>query len=158
MRINDLVFGVVLILVQIAILIDTSFYPSMPGQSVGPALFPNVIGVGFALSGVALIISGARTYAAHGLVELGQWARSGGHIFDVGLVIGGLVLLILVWDRVGFLIGGTILTAGLIARFRGGKWATSIAIAVVACFIVDLSFRRLLLVPLPLGPLTGIYW
>ncbi len=96
--------------------------------------------------------------SAHGLVELGEWARSGGHIFDVGLVIGGLVLLILVWDRVGFLIGGTIFTAGLIARFRGGKWATSIAIAVVACFIVDLSFRRLLLVPLPLGPLTGIYW
>ncbi len=158
MRINDLVFGVVLILAEIAILVDTSFFPSMPGQDFGPALFPNLIGVGFALCGIALIISGARDSITHGLIEVGEWARSGGHILDVGLVIGGLILLIAVWDFLGFLIAGTIFTAGLIARFRGGKWVSSIAIAVIACFIVDISFRRLLLVPLPLGPLTGIYW
>jgi hypothetical protein len=35
---------------------------------------------------------------------------------------------------------------------------SSVAGALVAVLVIDWIFRRLLLVPLPLGPLTGIVW
>jgi hypothetical protein len=92
------------------------------------------------------------------LVALDPWARSGGHLADIALVLGGLALLILAWDRAGFLVGATVYTTALIARFRRGRLPSSLAIAFLACLLIDLGFRRVLLVPLPLGPLTGIVW
>ena len=93
-----------------------------------------------------------------GAVQLGEWARSGGHVLDVGLVIGGLALVVLLWDRVGFIPLATLFTGSLMARFRGGRLLSSFVGALVAVLIIDWIFRRLLLVPLPLGPLTGIVW
>src|SRR5688500_1071307 len=109
----------------------------MPGQDFGPALFPDLIAAGFALCGVALVWSGLRRPGFPEIVALGEWARSGGHLADVALVIGGLAALILVWDRVGFLIGATVLTGGLMARFRGGRVVGSFAGAFAACLAID---------------------
>ena len=130
----------------------------MPGQSFGPALFPHIIAMGFALTGAALVGSGLRRPEFAGFVALGDWARSGGHLIDVGLVVGGIAALIIFWDRLGFLIVATLLTGGLMARFRHGRWLSSIVGALAACLVIDWVFRRMLLVPLPLGPLTGIIW
>jgi putative tricarboxylic transport membrane protein len=115
-----------------------------------------LIAIGFAGCGLVLLVSGLRSSEVRGLVQLSEWTRSGGHILDVGLVIGGLVLLILLWDVVGFVIGGTLLMGGLTARFRGGHVVSSFVIALVACGAIDWSFRKLLLVPLPMGPLLGV--
>jgi putative tricarboxylic transport membrane protein len=158
MQFNDAVFGAALVLAGIAIAVVASGFPGMPGQSFGPSLFPNVVAGGFGFCGLALIWGGLRRPSFPGMVQLGEWARSGGHILDVGLVIGGLTLVILLWDRVGFIPLATLFTAGLMARFRGGQVLTSCAGAFVAVLFIDWIFRRLLLVPLPLGPLTGIVW
>jgi putative tricarboxylic transport membrane protein len=157
-RVNDAVFGVVLILAAIAIFLEARTFPAMPGQRFGAALVPTLLAGGFALCGLSLIWTGLRRREVHGLVELGPWARQGGHILDVGLVIGGIALLIALWERVGFLIGGTLLAWVLMIRFRGGRPVTSLLLAVGAGLALDFGFRRLLLVPLPLGPLTGIVW
>jgi putative tricarboxylic transport membrane protein len=158
MRFNDAVFGVVLLLAALAILAVARGFPDMPGQDFGPALFPDLIAAGFALCGLALIWSGLRRPAFAGAVQLGEWARSGGHLVDVAMVVGGLGLLILLWDWVGFLLAATLFTGSLMARFRGGRLLSSYVGALVACLVIDWVFRRLLLVPLPLGPLTGIVW
>jgi putative tricarboxylic transport membrane protein len=158
MRFNDAVFGVLLLIAAAAVLFVAHGFPAMPGQSFGPALFPKVIATGFAMAGAALVWTGLRRPAFAGMVALGDWARSGGHLLDVGLVVGGLAVLILLWDRLGFLIVATLLTGGLMARFRQGRWLSSFAGALAACLVIDWVFRRLLLVPLPLGPLTGIVW
>jgi putative tricarboxylic transport membrane protein len=157
-RINDALFGLVLILAGLAVLLVARTFPDMPGQDFGPALLPSLIGLGFAACGAGLVASGLRQHRDHPWIELGAWADSRGHILDVGLVVGGLVLLILLWDLLGFLIGATLLMGLLVSRFRGGHVVSSFAIAVVACAAVDYGFRHLLLVPLPLGPLTGVYW
>jgi putative tricarboxylic transport membrane protein len=156
LRINNWLFGAALIVAAIAIILDALSFPEVPGQNYGPALFPDIIAAGFILCGLALVIDGIRSRGLLGLVELGEWARSGGRIFDVAMICGGIVLLIALWDVVGFLIGATLLTGTCISRFRGGKIVTSFIFALVACLIIDMSFRRLLLVPLPLGPLDGI--
>ncbi len=158
MQFNDAVFGAVLLLAALGIALVAHGFPGMPGQHFGPALFPDLIATGFALCGLALAWSGLRRPDFPGVVQLGEWARSGGHLVDVGMVVGGLSLLILLWDRIGFLIAATLLTGSLMARFRGGRLASSFAGALAACLLIDWIFRRVLLVPLPLGPLTGIVW
>jgi putative tricarboxylic transport membrane protein len=158
MRFNDAVFGVLLLLAAGAILVVARGFPGMPGQDFGPALFPDLIAAGFAICGGVLVWSGWRQPDFGGAVALGDWAKSGGHVADVGLVIGGLALLIVLWDRIGFLIAATLFTGGLMARFRGGRVLSSFAGALAACLVIDWLFRRVLLVPLPLGPLTGIVW
>ena len=158
MRIHDTLIGVVLLALAGFMAREAAGFPPMPGQRFGPSLAPNLLAAGFALCGLVLVASGLGRREVTGLVELGEWARNGGHVLDVALVVGGLALLILVWKPVGFLIGATVYTAVLAARFRGGRLSSSILVAALACFAVDWAFRRLLLVPLPQGPLTGLYW
>lgn len=158
MRFNDSIFGAVLIVAALLLFWDSSSFPDMPGQDYGPALFPRIIAGGFALCGLALVVSGLRRLALEPLVSLDPWASKGGHILDVGLVVGGLVLLMALWDVVGFLIGATVYSSLMVTRFRGGRLLSSVIVCFIACLAIDLAFRRLLLVPLPLGPLTGIVW
>lgn len=158
MRIHDALIGVLLLALAGFMAREAAGFPPMPGQRFGPSLVPNLLAVGFAVCGLGLVVGGLRRREVEGLVELGEWARKGGHILDVGLVVGGLALLILLWKPVGFLIGTTVYTAILASRFRGGRVASSILVGALVCFAIDWAFRRLLLVPLPQGPLTGVYW
>jgi putative tricarboxylic transport membrane protein len=157
-RINDALLGLVLVLAGLAVLLVAQTFPDMPGQDFGPALLPSLIGLGLATCGAGLVVSGLRHHRDHPWIELGDWADSRGHVLDVALVVGGLVLLMLLWNLLGFLIGASLLMGLLVCRFRGGHVASSFAIAILACAAVDYGFRHLLLVPLPLGPLTGLYW
>jgi putative tricarboxylic transport membrane protein len=158
MRISDTVFGLVLLLGALALFIYAVALPGLPGQDVGPGLFPKLIAVGFAICGAVLLASGYRQDGFSNLFLFNEWAQSGGRILDVVLVIGGLALLMIVWDITGFLIGATLYSGCLIARFMGGRYVISFGVALVACLIVDWSFRKFLLVPLPLGPLASIIW
>jgi putative tricarboxylic transport membrane protein len=157
-KFNDAVFGVVLLCGALALLLYARTLPEMPGQDYGPSLFPSLLAVGFGICGIILVAAGLRTRATHPLIELGEWARSGGHLLDIGLVVGGVALVIWLWDELGFLLAATLLGGGLITRFRGGRVLTSFAFALAAALVIDWAFRRLLLVPLPLGPLAGIIW
>lgn len=158
MKLHDAVIGVVLLLLAGFVAREAAGFPPMPGQRFGPSLVPNLLAAAFALCGLVLLASGLRRGRGEPLVSLGAWARKGGHILDVGLVVGGLVLLIAFWRPVGFLLGATLYTTLLAARFRGGRWLSSALVCAPACFAIDWAFRRLLLVPLPQGPLTGLYW
>lgn len=158
MRFNDALIGLVLILGGIAVALHARGFPDMPGQDFGPSLLPTLIGLGLAACGAALIVGGLRRKAAGGWIELGDWTASGQHVIDVLLVIGSLVVVILLWNSVGFIILSTALMGGLTARFRSGRIVSSFVVALAATLVIDWGFRHLLLVPLPLGPLTGVYW
>jgi putative tricarboxylic transport membrane protein len=157
MRVNDAVLGLVLILGAAAVALQAHGFPDLPGQSFGSSLMPTLIAAGLGGCGVALVVGGLRRRDEPWLA-LGPWARSPGRILDAALVLGGLVAVILLWHRLGFVILATGLTGLLITRFRGGHAVGSFAIAVAAVLVIDWAFRHLLLVPLPQGPLTGLYW
>jgi putative tricarboxylic transport membrane protein len=130
----------------------------MPGQDYGPALFPSLMAAGLALCGAVLAARGGRRLVAgEAVIGVAGWEGGWRRLADVGLIVGGLALWMLAWDAAGFLLGGTAYAAALMLRFRG-RPATSIAIALAVVLAIDWGFRRLLLVPLPLGPLTGIVW
>jgi putative tricarboxylic transport membrane protein len=158
MRINDALLGGALWVLALVMLWQTRGFPAMPGQTYGPALVPILLAAGFLLCGLLLARSGLATWRDGPALALGSWARRGGRLADVALLLGGLVLLMALWDRLGFLLGGTLYTALLIHRFRGGRPLRAILVALAACLAVDWAFRRLLLVPLPMGPLTGLIW
>ena len=46
MKLNDAVWGALFILLSAALLVHVQSFPTIPGQKVGPALFPGIIAVG----------------------------------------------------------------------------------------------------------------
>src|SRR5688572_20057175 len=133
MRVNDAVFGVALWLLAAVIFWQLRTFPAMPGQKFGPGLVPGLLATGFLLAGSVLALQGLRERAIDGrLVSVGHW-RAGGRLLDGLLVLGGLVVLIGLWNLLGFLIVGSLYTFVLIWRFRGHGPLAALAIAIVAC-------------------------
>jgi putative tricarboxylic transport membrane protein len=130
----------------------------MPGQNYGPALFPTLIGIGLALAGAILIVGGVARRKTDPLVGGGEWLRSGPHLMSFLAVIGGLLLYILISDWLGFILTALPLLFGWLLLFRGGKPASSLAIALGVTLVVDYAFSQLLLVPLPLGLLQPLIY
>ena len=60
MKFNDALWGALFIAGAAVILVHVQGFPRIPGQNVGPALFPGLIAVGIALCGLILITRGLR--------------------------------------------------------------------------------------------------
>ena len=58
MKLNDAVWGALFILWSVALLVHVQSFPTIPGQKIGPALFPGIIAVGMAVCGALLIVKG----------------------------------------------------------------------------------------------------
>ena len=157
MRANDALFGVVLILLGLAIVWHARGFPDLPNQGYGSSLFPTLIGWGFAGCGGVLAVRGVRRRLA-GSPWLFLEAASRARLLDAASVVGGLLFYILLSDALGFLVVATILLAFWMVRFRGGHFLTSLALAGFVAAAVDYAFRGLLLVPLPLGPFPAPPW
>lgn len=149
MRVNDAILGLLILAGGLAIILEASTFPETHGQAYGPDLFPTIIGAGLVLAGVVLMVSGWRARQAAG------WVTTVGippaRMLDAGLVLAAILVFIFLADVLGFLIAGGVPAWALMARFNGGRWLSSLAIAVVTVLAVDWAFRTLLLVPLPQG-------
>ena len=71
MKLNDAVFGLLLTLLGAAVLVAIQGYPRIPGQPVGPALFPGAVAAGLCVAGVLLIVRGLR-HRGDALARLGR--------------------------------------------------------------------------------------
>jgi putative tricarboxylic transport membrane protein len=157
MRLNDAVFGVLLVLLGAFIINEARGFPDLPGQSYGPAFFPNVIGASLAVCGVALIVAGIAQRHELAFVRLGAWASSPRHVANVVLVLVALVAYILFSDTVGFVPMSFVILGVLLYRFGCGV-ATTIGLAVGATLLIHTLFYKFLLVPLPWGVLEPYAW
>jgi putative tricarboxylic transport membrane protein len=157
-RVNDAVSGAGLVLFALAMIWYTRTFPAMPGQHYGPALFPVLIGIGFLLAGAILMVSGLARLRTEPLFSGGAWLRSGPHLINFAAIVGGLLLYILISDRLGFILTALLLLFGWLLLFRGGRPISSLAIALAVTLAVDYLFSELLLVPLPLGVLQPLLY
>jgi putative tricarboxylic transport membrane protein len=157
-RLNDAVIGIALILFALAMIAYTRTFPAMPGQDYGPALFPVLIGIGFIVTGVILVVSGLRRRRAEPLFGGGEWLRSGPQVINFLAVVGGLLLYIVASGWLGFIVTSLLLLFGWLVLFRGGKPISSFVIALAVTLCVDYAFSQLLLVPLPLGVLQPLLY
>lgn len=159
MKVNDALSGVVLVLLSGVIYALTWDYPGMPGQPYGPALFPRIIAVLMALTGLTLIISGLRRWRERPAVVFAEWVRSPRHAAGLIAVILSVVFYIYASKSLGFVLTGFIILAVLFLLLRGRAhlWS-SLAIAAVTIIAIQQFFGELLRVPLPWGVLQSIIW
>jgi putative tricarboxylic transport membrane protein len=157
-RVNDAVIGVVLVVFALAMIAYTRTFPAMPGQDYGPAVFPVLIGIGFLITGLILIVSGLRRQKTEGWFTGGEWLRSRTHVARFVAVLGGLIVYILVSGWLGFIPTALLLLFGWLVLFRNGKPVSSLVIALAVTLVVHYAFSQLLLVPLPLGILQPLIY
>jgi len=154
-KLNDAVVGAFLIALAAAILVHIQSYPLIPGQNYGTALFPGVIAVGFALTGIVLVVRGLRERSP--LVSVAPWLRSPRLTANFLAICAVLVFYVLAADALGFLLAGAICLLALFLKF-GVPPVRAVVIALVATLLIHTLFYKLLRVPLPWGILERFAW
>jgi putative tricarboxylic transport membrane protein len=156
MRLSDTVSGLLILCFGIAVALYSRTFPSIPGQDVGPGLFPTIIGAGFTLCGAVLAFAGGRQGSA-AFIQTAEWVRRPRMVFNFLLVIADLVFYVLVIDALGFLVTGFIFLSALLLAFGvTRKWI--VPSGVIVTLAIHYGFYTLLHVPLPWGVLEGIAW
>jgi putative tricarboxylic transport membrane protein len=160
MKINDALWGAVLLLLAAVLLVHVQSFPKIPGQKVGPALFPGLIAIGLAVCALLLVVKGLgarKSDAGRSWITPDDWVRSPRHLLAFVLVIGVNVFYILVVDRLGFIPTGAIYLAVLFLVFQVRRnWI--VPLAIVITLGIHFAFYKLLKVPLPWGLLQGLAW
>src|SRR3990170_52680 len=128
MKFSDRLSGLLILIFGVAIVAYARTFPAMPGQSVGPPLFPTVIGGGLALLGATLMFTVARTPGGS-WIELDDWVRRPRMVFNFALVIVDLVFYALVVNRLGFFITSFVFLAALFLTFGvARRWIAPLAV------------------------------
>ncbi len=136
----------------LAVLWSARAFPNVPGQKLGAAFLPMLIGVGLLLCGVALVLRkpAARAAAAQPNEAVEE------HFGSSALTIGAVVVYIVASDALGFLL---IAPLCLLATFLAQRvrWVPAILWSLGGTVLVHVAFYKLLRVPLPWGVLTPFY-
>lgn len=157
MKINDAVFGLLLLVLGAAVLAVVQGYPKIPGQQVGPALFPGLIAAGLCVCGALLLVAGLRTRATVPWLRFDEWVRSPRHVLAFVLVLASVVFYMLASERLGFLLTSVAILSVLMWVLQV-KPVRAVLIAIVATLVIHTLFYKLLRVPLPWGVLTPYAW
>ncbi|WP_270937031.1 tripartite tricarboxylate transporter TctB family protein [Falsiroseomonas oryzae] len=152
MKLSDRVSGALLVVLGAAAAISGSRLPAVPGQDVGPAVFPMVVGGGLVLCGAAIALGIGHAFEAPDEEEggpRGQW-------YGLRALVPPalLVFYVLVVEPLGFLPTAAIIV-GVASAALGAGWRLALPLALVAPFAVHAVFAKLLRVPLPDGLLAA---
>jgi putative tricarboxylic transport membrane protein len=159
MKINDAVWGALLMLLGAALLVYVQSFPTIPGQDYGPALFPGMIGAGLAVCGALLIMKGVAARRSGGLAfaAFDPWVFHRLQVMRFAVVIAVNVFYVAFVDRLGFVITGIVYLAALFTVFRvRARWIAPLAL--ILTLVIHYAFYKLLRVPLPGGILQGFPW
>jgi putative tricarboxylic transport membrane protein len=150
MRLSDRVSGGVLILLGAAAAAAGSRLPAVPGQDVGPAAFPMVVGIGLVLCGAMIAFGIGHNFEAPEEEEAprGRW-----YGLRALLPPALLIFYVLAVERLGFLLTAAVLV-GIAALALGARWRVVVPLALLSPFAVHAVFYKLLRVPLPDGLLA----
>jgi putative tricarboxylic transport membrane protein len=135
--------------------------PPVPGQQIGPNVFPLVVGIGLAICGAMIAFGVGRHYEEEAEADLAKisgrittetadapshWWRGLKALVPPAL----LIFYVLAVDRLGFLpTAAMIVLAASLAL--GARLRLAVAMAIGAPLFVNLVFVKLLRVPLPSG-------
>lgn len=146
MQISNRLSGSVLAALGAAAAWGGSRLPPVPGQDVGPAAFPMVIGFGLVACGVLIALGIGRSFEVEEAPEPLTWR--------VLVPPGLLVFYVLAANSLGFLLTAAAMVLAA-ALALGARPRLALAMAVIAPPLVHLAFYKLLRVPLPAGLLAA---
>jgi len=156
-KLNDAVWGALLLVLSAAVFLGIRSFPNIPGQNVGPGAFPGLIATGLAGCAVILLVRGVRELRAGGrLLVFGEWLRSPRHVANFLLTCAAIVFYLLTVERLGFLVTATLLLLTLFLQLKVKPWL-AVVVAVAAAFAIHAAFYKLLRVSLPWGVLPILY-
>jgi len=143
--------------------------PPVPGQQIGPEVFPMVVGIGLVLCGALIAAGVGHRFEEEAEADLAKITSE--FEADIGrpmeepagwkralVLVPPAVLLFyyLAVDRLGFLPTAAVMVLA-VSRALGGSWRIAVPMAIAAPLFVNLVFVKLLRVPLPSG-LVPLPW
>jgi putative tricarboxylic transport membrane protein len=162
MQLSDRVTGLFMVALGGLAAYGGSRLPPVPGQQIGPDVFPLVVGIGLAICGALIAFGIGRHYEEEAEADLakisGQIATETGAVDAPAwwrplkaLVPPGLLLFyVLAVDRLGFLPTAAVMVL-ITSLALGARLRLAIPMAIGAPLVVNLIFAKLLRVPLPSG-------
>jgi len=160
-KLNDALWGAALILLGGSLLVHVQGFPRIPGQQVGPGLFPGILGIGLAACGLLLVVRGVRQRTAGGAgaawCQLPEWAHAPRQRLGFAILVAVNVLYLMAVDRLGFILTGTVYLAALMGVLRV-RTMLIVPLALALTVAIHYAFYKLLRVPLPWGVLQPIAW
>ncbi len=159
MHLSDRFTGPFLIALGALAAYGGSRLPPVPGQQVGPNVFPMVVGAGLVLCGVLIALGVGRRFeeeaeadlAAHENPPPPEEARHG-RWYGLRALIPPALLVFYYFavDRIGFVATAAVM-ALVAAKVLGASWRLALPLAALAPIGVHFLFYKLLRVPLPAG-------
>jgi putative tricarboxylic transport membrane protein len=159
MRLSDRVTGPFLAALGGITIYGASFLPPIPGQQIGPSIFPTVIGAGLILCGLLIALGIGRRFEDEAEADLAQHQDAGTTTASDSRVVGVvrtlvplavILFYVLTVDTLGFVPVAALMVAATAYALRASLWL-SLAMAVAAPPLIHLVFYKLLRVPLPDG-------
>ncbi len=156
MRANDILSGLALIVLSLAMMTLTLTFPDFSGQRFGPSLFPRILGVGLILCGAAIVRNGlAARRAGAPWLELAPWTRDPWRVTSFLGTLALLLVYILASEAIGFIPIALVFLLSLFV-WLGVRLVPAVLTAVVATIGIHWFFSTMLRVPLPRGWLNTI--
>ena len=167
MRLSDRVTGLFMVALGGLAAYGGSRLPPVPGQQIGPDVFPLVVGIGLAICGGMIAFGVGRHYEEEAEADLakitgqltGQISSATGAADEPSAWWRGLMALVppalllfyvLAVDRLGFLPTAAVIVL-ITSLALGARLRLAIPMAIGAPLFVNLVFLKLLRVPLPSG-------
>jgi putative tricarboxylic transport membrane protein len=162
MQLSDRITGAFLVVLGGVAAYAGSRLPPVPGQQIGPNVFPMVTGAGLVICGALIALGIGRHFEEEAEADLAAHSdtpaeaatgREGGSWWGglMALVPPALLIFyVLAVDRLGFLLTAAAMVLAT-ALALGARLRLAVPLAIVAPPIVHLLFYKLLRVPLPAG-------
>ena len=155
MKFSDVVIGGLTIAGGAAIILEARTFPELSGQQYGSSFFPMVVGWAMVLCGSLLAGNSIRNGVGT-LVILPPWIFQPRAVINISLVIASLVFYIFASEFIGFDIVSVLIILGLSLWF-GVRFWVALIVSLLSTAVFHLVFGTLLRVPLPPGPINGIF-
>jgi putative tricarboxylic transport membrane protein len=158
MRVADRITGLILVGLGALSAYGGSLLPPVPGQPVGPNVFPVVVGVGLVLCGLMIAFGIGHTFedeaeadlAAHSDVDHTAALHSPWWKLRALIPPGLLLFYVFGSERLGFIATAAIMVL-VLAMTLGARLRLALPLAILAPIGVHLIFAKLLRVALPIG-------
>jgi len=157
MRVSDRISGSFLVVLGALATFGGSRLPPMPGQQIGPSVFPIVIGIGLALCGAMIAFGIGHRFEEEAEADLASHsaaepATPHGWLWQLRALIPPALLLLYVFvsEDLGFVPTAAIM-ALVLGLALGAPLRLAVAVAIGAPIAIHFLFAKLLRVALPPG-------
>ena len=157
MRVTDLTLGVLTLLGGIAIYLSAMNFQAIPGQSYGAGTMPRAVALVTVLVGLFMVVKAIRSGDGRFGLQLAEWTRSGAALGRAAIVIVLIVGYILVSPLIGFVPTAVVVMVAAMLTL-GARLPVALVVSVVAALVIQQSFGKLLLVPLPRSAILSFLW